>query len=138
MSGCHNNQQRFENKIEIALYFNRKRIWSFRINIRRNRVTTETLSVSLSRDNRIAQYNKIVARAKPFLNSSLLTIKIRRLKSASLIFYLCTLPEPSPPASFSTSLTLTLLKSPSIECLRADAATANSIAPCESLPLRRA
>ena len=43
--------------------------------------------------------------------------------------YLCTLPDPSPPASFSTSLTLTRLKSPSTECLSADAATANSIAP---------
>ena len=40
--------------------------------------------------------------------------------------------------NFSTSLTLTLLKSPSIECLRAEAATANSIAACEALPLRSA
>ena len=51
--------------------------------------------------------------------------------------YLCTRPEPSPPASFSTSWTLTRLKSPSMECFSADAATANSMASCELLPVRR-
>ena len=51
--------------------------------------------------------------------------------------YLCTRPEPSPPASFSTSETLTRLKSPSTECLRADAATANSMAAWVDLPVSR-
>ena len=45
-------------------------------------------------------------------------------------FYRCTLPEPSPAASFLTSSTVTRLKSPSTECFSADAATANSIASC--------
>lgn len=52
--------------------------------------------------------------------------------------YRCTRPEPSPPASFSTSETVTRLKSPSMECFRAEAATANSIALWLSLPLSRA
>ena len=42
--------------------------------------------------------------------------------------HLCTLPEPSPFASFSTSSDVTLLKSPSIVCFRQLAATANSSA----------
>ena len=54
------------------------------------------------------------------------------------LLYLCTRPEPSPPASFSTSPTPTRLKSPSIECLSAEAATANSIACWVSLPFLRA
>lgn len=41
-----------------------------------------------------------------------------------------TLPEASPPASARTSAAETMLKSPSTECLRQDAATANSIASC--------
>lgn len=48
--------------------------------------------------------------------------------------YLCTRPEPSPAASFSTSETETRLKPPSIECFSAEAATANSIAAWDSLP----
>ena len=40
--------------------------------------------------------------------------------------YLSTLPDPSPFASFSTSETVTRLKSPKIECFRQEAATANS------------
>ena len=54
------------------------------------------------------------------------------------MFYRCTRPEPSPPASFSTSATVTRLKSPSMECFRAEAATANSMALWLSLPLSRA
>ena len=50
----------------------------------------------------------------------------------------CTRPEPSPPASFSTSATVMRLKSPSIECLRAEAATANSMAAWLSFPASRA
>ena len=46
------------------------------------------------------------------------------------LFYLCTRPEASPPASFFTSSTLTMLKSPSIECFKQLAATANSIVSC--------
>lgn len=42
--------------------------------------------------------------------------------------YLSTLPEPPPPASFSTSSAETRLKSPGIVCFRQDAATANSSA----------
>ena len=45
--------------------------------------------------------------------------------------YRCTRPEPSPPASFVTSSTETMLKSPSTECFRQEAATANSMAPWE-------
>ena len=41
--------------------------------------------------------------------------------------YLCTRPLPLPPASALTSSTVTWLKSPSIECLRQEAATANSM-----------
>ena len=44
--------------------------------------------------------------------------------------YLCTRPEPSPFISVLTSATLTWLKSPSIVCLRQEAATANSITSC--------
>lgn len=39
----------------------------------------------------------------------------------------CTLPEASPPASFETSSTVTMLKSPSMLCFRQLAATANSM-----------
>ena len=46
-------------------------------------------------------------------------------------------PEPSPPASFSTSETETMLKSPSMECFRAEAATANSMASWVLLPVSR-
>ena len=46
--------------------------------------------------------------------------------------YLCTRPEASPPASFLTSSTLTMLKSPSTECFKQLAATANSIVDCGS------
>ena len=46
------------------------------------------------------------------------------------LFYLCTRPEASPPASFFTSSTLTMLKSPSMECFKQLAATANSIVSC--------
>lgn len=41
--------------------------------------------------------------------------------------YLCTRPDPSPPANFITSSIDTKLKSPSIECFKQDAATAISI-----------
>ena len=47
-------------------------------------------------------------------------------------YYLWTLPDPSPSASFLTSSILTLLKSPSIVCLRQLAATANSSASLSS------
>ena len=59
-------------------------------------------------------------------------------KEGDRMFYRCTRPEPSPPASFSTSETVTRLKSPSMECFRAEAATANSMALWLSLPLSRA
>ena len=58
-------------------------------------------------------------------------------KEFFVLGYLCTLPDPSPPASFSTSETLTRLKSPSMECFRADAATANSMAAWVDLPESR-
>ena len=46
----------------------------------------------------------------------------------NLIFsYLCTRPDPSPPANFITSSIDTKLKSPSIECFKQEAATAISI-----------
>ncbi len=48
--------------------------------------------------------------------------------------YLCTRPEPSPPARVSTSSLVTRLKSPGIVCLRADAATPNSRASLKFLP----
>lgn len=59
-------------------------------------------------------------------------------KEGDEMIYRCTRPEPSPPASFSTSETVTRLKSPSMECFRAEAATANSMALWLSLPLSRA
>lgn len=59
-------------------------------------------------------------------------------KEGDGMIYRCTRPEPSPPASFSTSETVTRLKSPSMECFRAEAATANSMALWLSLPLSRA
>ena len=46
--------------------------------------------------------------------------------------YLCTLPDPSPPARLSTSSLVTRLKSPGIVCLSAEAATANSSADLKS------
>lgn len=49
--------------------------------------------------------------------------------------YLCTRPEPSPPAKASTSSRLTRLKSPSTVCLRQDAATANSKASESDIPV---
>ena len=49
-----------------------------------------------------------------------------------LLVYLWTRPEPSPPANFNTSSMLTMLKSPSIECFKQLAATANSIVDCAS------
>ena len=51
--------------------------------------------------------------------------------------YLWTLPEPSPDMSFSTSSTVTRLKSCSMECFRQEAAAANSTARCVSKPLHR-
>ena len=54
------------------------------------------------------------------------------------VFYRCTRPDPSPPASFSTSATVTRLKSPSMECFNAEAATANSMACWLSFPASRA
>ena len=68
-------------------------------------------------------------------------IKISRQKPAPFIsyigkyifcFYLCTLPDPSPPARLSTSSLVTRLKSPGIVCLSAEAATANSSADLKS------
>ena len=53
------------------------------------------------------------------------------------LFYLWIRPLPSPAANFSTSATVTILKSPSIECFSADAATANSTACWVVFPLRR-
>lgn len=47
-------------------------------------------------------------------------------------FYRCTRPVASPSLSFTTSETLTRLKSPIMECLRQLAATANSSASCLS------
>ena len=41
--------------------------------------------------------------------------------------YLCTRPDPSPPANFVTSSTETMFMSPSMECFKQDAATANSM-----------
>lgn len=54
-----------------------------------------------------------------------------------LIFIIqrCTLPFPPFFIKFSTSDTVTLLKSPSIECFRQLAATANSIASLSFLPV---
>ena len=46
-------------------------------------------------------------------------------------------PELSPLANFSTSATVTILKSPSMECFSAEAATANSTACWAFLPTRR-
>ena len=51
--------------------------------------------------------------------------------------YLCTRPEPSPPARVSTSSLVTRLKSPGIVCFNAEAATANSRAAFISLPSAR-
>jgi len=50
--------------------------------------------------------------------------------------YRCTLPDASPPANFCTSSTDTWLKSPSIECFRQLAATANSTLSLGEKPLR--
>ncbi len=61
-------------------------------------------------------------------NGSALFREIARSKGN----YLCTLPVPSPPMSFSTSQTPTRLKSPMTLCLRQLAATANSSADCLS------
>ena len=41
--------------------------------------------------------------------------------------YLCTRPDPSPPANFLTSSTETMFISPSMECFKQEAATANSM-----------
>ena len=57
---------------------------------------------------------------------------VRAITSLPQVFYLCTLPVPSPPMSFVTSETFTRLKSPMTECFRQLAATANSSADCLS------
>lgn len=56
------------------------------------------------------------------------------IEISCITFYLWIRPEPSPPASFSTSATVTMLKSPSMECFSAEAATANSTAAWVPLP----
>ena len=53
-------------------------------------------------------------------------LMLSQVSTISGLSYLCTRPEPSPDISFSTSGTVTRLKSPRIVCFSALAATANS------------